>query len=233
MADSVILEFFSSPEFVGLVEALVSGGWIQFIFPLLLIYGIVFAGLSQVRFFASRKGFRVIFSIIIAFFGVAFPIADSSSCSNSPLTNSINFVGINDGCTVGDFMAVLFPNVSIIAILIISVLIVLGLLGIDIEKYIYREGNATKGLNWWVIGPLLIFSLLLILVNFLGLYGLTDGDFDFLADISSGDIGVILILAIFIAGIAYLSRGVEDWEKEKKGLEKALAECRTELKGKG
>jgi uncharacterized membrane protein YfcA len=98
------------------LEPLIDNGWLEFLFPFLLIYAIVITILNNVPMFEDRKPVKVIISLVIALFAIAFPLTD-------------------DGITMGEFMAELFPGVTAFTIGILALYIVAAMMGVDLMKF--------------------------------------------------------------------------------------------------
>ena len=130
----------------GFFDFLINNGWIQILFPFLLIYAIVFSVSQSVGFMRDRKGVRVLVSVIISFFAVTFPVGDGSTCE-SPLQSSTatfaNPMFNSSGCTLGDYMSLLFPGVTILSMMILAIYIIAQLFGIDLAK-IFSDDDGDK-----------------------------------------------------------------------------------------
>ena len=150
---------------------LVDNGWIQILFPFLLTYAIVFTVSNSVSFMEDRRGVRVLVSVIISFFAVTFPVGSADSC-DSPLRNSTTefnnpMFGDNQGCTLGDYMSLLFPGVTIFSMLILGIYIIGQLVGVDLAKIFSPDSN-----NKNKIVPLIILGIGALMIGYFTLQSL-------------------------------------------------------------
>ena len=135
---------------------LVDNGWIQILFPFLLTYAIVFTVSNSIHFIKDRRGVRVLISVIISFFAVTFPVGSADGC-DSPLRyeqakfNNPMF-GESKGCTLGDYMALLFPGVTIFSMMILGIYIIAQLLGVDLAKMFSKKGKKSFIVPYILVG---------------------------------------------------------------------------------
>lgn len=134
-------------EFAGLFNALFQGGWFEYVFPFLLVYAIVLTILNNVPMFEKKKAVRVIISLVISLFAIAFPInGNFQSCgiNNSVYTHS--------GCeTLGSLMMSLFPGVTAFSMAILALYIVAAMLGVDLMAF-FGEGSEQNKILKYVLG---------------------------------------------------------------------------------
>lgn len=129
-----------------LIDPLIENGWYAYLFPFLLVYAIVLTILTNVPMFRDHKPVRVIIALVFALFAIAFPISDGD-CDT--------YYGggfISSGCTLGDFMMVLFPGVTAFTIGILALYIVAAMMGLNLMEFF---GNNDKD-NWvkYILGGL-------------------------------------------------------------------------------
>ena len=206
---STILDSLSSGGIQTFIKSLIAGGWVNFVFPLLLIYALTFTSLSNVKLFDNKKGVRVLIALIISFFAVTFPVG-SNACSSSPFSNlDTAKIVTGGGCTVGDFMSMLFPSVSIFAIFVLGIYIVCGILGIDLVRFLKNDRNE---INWAIVGPIAVLGIILALLKFFAVFGIGEGEFkDIFTWLDSGDFGLILIIILFVLMFSYISKDDEKY----------------------
>ena len=149
-----VSDFLSEVDFGDLFRDLEFYGWFHIVFPLMLVYAVVFTILNNVEVFRDRKPVKVIIALIFGLFAVAFPISDADSCG---IHNSS--YRIADGCTLGDLMISLFPGVTAFSIGILALYIVAGMLGVDLTKFFGRGEDSNKFIMW-VLGALGVFVVL-------------------------------------------------------------------------
>ena len=170
-----LTEILEDVGFEDVIQAAGEGGWIQIIFPFFLVYAIVFASSNKIEILEGRKGVRVFISLIIAFFAVTFPVG-THNC-DSPLSD-VNFIDSDynfssKGCTVGDYMSMLFPGISIFAIAILGFYIVCGLLGFDLTKWV--GGNSKNTTLLKIVGGI---GILIVAMYFLQAFGFIENSDD-------------------------------------------------------
>jgi len=179
----VVSDFFTNLDFGSFIQGLYTGGWYHFVFPLLLVYAIIFTILNNVELFKDKKPVKVIIAMVFAFFAIAFPITgDSASCG---LNTSI---GTNVGCeTLGDLMMVLFPGVTAFAIGILGLYIVISIMGYDLMNF-FGEDEKNKAMLRYILGGLGFFVVIYYYARGFGWLGFggaspsTWGIFQFFAD---------------------------------------------------
>ncbi len=111
-----------------LISPLMDNGWYQYLFPFLLIYAVLITILNNVPMFEKNKAVKVIISLVISLFAIAFPIEDG-------------------GNTIGDLMIALFPGVTAFSIGILALYIVAAMLGVDLMKFL-GDGEKDKWLRY-------------------------------------------------------------------------------------
>jgi hypothetical protein len=135
-------------DFADFISALFDGGWFEYVFPFMLVYAIVLTILNNVPMFEEKKAVRVIISLVMSLFAIAFPInGDFASC------------GVNDtiyhsyGCeSLGSLMMALFPGVTAFAVGILALYIVAAMLGVDLMDF-FKDKDKNNYLKW-VLGGL-------------------------------------------------------------------------------
>jgi hypothetical protein len=118
-------DFLSDMDLVDFFETMKSQGWFEYIFPFMLIYVIVFTSLKQVEIFKEKKSVRIIISVVIGLFAVAFPINET-------------------GDTIGVFLQGLFPGVTAFSLGILALYIIAGLLDVDLLEFLGRTKKDKK-----------------------------------------------------------------------------------------
>ena len=141
----------------GFFDFLLSNGWIQILFPFLLTYAIVFSVSQSISFMENRKGVRVLVSVILSFFAVTFPVGDAGTC-DSPLQSSTSTSKFTNpmfntgGCTLGDYMSLLFPGVTIFSMMILGIYIIAQLLGVDLAKMFSKKEKKSFIVPYILVG---------------------------------------------------------------------------------
>lgn len=148
-----VSDFLSEVNFRDLFGDLEYYGWFHIVFPLMLVYAVVFTILNNVEVFRDRKPVKVIIALIFGLFAVAFPISDAGSCGVHKTSYIV------DGCTIGDLMISLFPGVTAFSIGILALYIVAGMLGVDLTKF-FGQGEDSNKFIMWVLGALGVFVVL-------------------------------------------------------------------------
>lgn len=126
-----VSEFLNDMEFENFFETLRGAGWMEYFFPLLLVYAIVFTILENVSIFQdteqkSKKPIRVVIALAFSIIAIAFPVNDS-------------------GATIGSVISELFPGVGVFAFGILGLYIVTAMMGIDLMQFLDNEGQ-----NKWI-----------------------------------------------------------------------------------
>lgn len=161
---SQITDFFSDIEFYDIIQVLLEGGWYHYLFPFLLIYAVVLTILNKADIFKKNKATRVIIALVFALFAVAFPITDNNCYASG-------YGGITPGCTVGDFMVVLFPGVTAFTIGILALYIVAAILGVDLMR-ILGENEKSQQIMKYILGGLGLIVVLYYYAKGFGWEGL-------------------------------------------------------------
>ncbi len=97
-------------------------GVFEFLFPLLLIFAIVFGILTATNVFGSNKGLHVIIALVVAFMAIGY-------------SNSI-------GYSLGAFLSELFPRLAIGLAVLLTLMILTGFFIKDDEDF----------KKWWYVG---------------------------------------------------------------------------------
>ena len=205
MAERPIQEALSEADFLSFIDALKTGDWFNVIFPFMLIYIIIFSVLKNIKLF-ENKGVRIVISVIISLFSVAFEIPNSG------------------GITLGDFMAELFPGITIVGIAILGLYILLGLFGFKTDSWtalLYGKGkngeNEIKPLGY----VFLVISVFVVGYHFFSAAGYLDESG------SDGTIGEYLgdptlwIIIVFGLLFFFLSSDTNGESAEEKRARKA------------
>ena len=132
---SELIGAIASADFDGILIALDQGGWIYYIFPLLLVYALLFTILEKVELFRGKKPIKVIISFIMAFFAATFSIPLGSD----PM--------------LGTLMRHIFPGVTAFSIAILALYIVGAMLGVDITKF-FGDGEDNNKYIMYILGGL-------------------------------------------------------------------------------
>lgn len=197
-------------DIVSLIEVLITGGWVQVVFPFLLIYAIVFTSLNNIDLFNKKKSIVVLVSLIISFFGIAFPIGNSCE---TPFASNIldgSWSSYANGCTLADYMAILFPGVTLLGVIILCIIILAGLVGFDLEK-LFKKDEEFSSFKVILFG----FFLFIFGIYVLKTFGLIDTDNDFFKPFFEVLKDGVLWTFIIFAGIIYWMTSDEE-NKEKK-----------------
>lgn len=155
-------------DFANFIDALFYGGWFEYIFPFMLVYAIILTILNNVPIFKDKKPVRVIISLVMALFAIAFPInGDFASC------------GVNDtiyhsyGCeSLGSLMMALFPGVTAFAVGILALYIVAAMLGVDLMDF-FKDKDKNNYLKY-VLGGLGVFVVIYYYARGFGWGGFDD-----------------------------------------------------------
>lgn len=198
----VISDFFSDIRFEDVIFTLVDGGWYHYLFPFLLIYAIVFTILNKAEIFKKNKATRIIVALVFALFSVAFPITDNNCYASG-------YGGITPGCTLGDFMIVLFPGVTAFTIGILALYIVAAMMGVDLLSILGKDEKNQKLIKY-VLGGLGTLVVVYYYAKGFGWAGL-DGDF-WLWDLLSDPFLYMIIL--FGAVFLWISKDGDSQEAE-------------------
>lgn len=163
-------------SFYSIVTDMQSNGWLEFLFPFLLIYALVFTVTEKIDLVRTKKGVRVIIALTVSLFSIAYPITEG-------------------GQTIGGLMNSLFPGISAFSIGIIALYIIAGLAGVDLMALFSKDNQDTPYMRY-IIGGL---GVLFVLFYFARGFGwISDGSelynnwlIDFIFD------PVLLMLVIF------------------------------------
>jgi hypothetical protein len=104
---------------------LFDSGYYDILFPFLIVYAIIYAVLSKVQLFQSKKTGKpissvlTIISLVISWFGVTFEVSE--------------------GYSIGNFMMMLFPNISALTIGILMLYFVGSLVGKNYFKGVFDK----------------------------------------------------------------------------------------------
>jgi hypothetical protein len=128
---------------------LLNGGFYHYLFPFMLVYAIVLTILTKVDIFKENKAVRVIISLVFALFSITFPIT-SGYCDANGYSGFSSTYG---GCTLGDFMIVLFPGVTAFTIGILALYIVAAMMGVDLMSFLGNDKKNQKVMRY-ILGGL-------------------------------------------------------------------------------
>ncbi|MEC8221337.1 MAG: hypothetical protein VX028_04640 [Nanoarchaeota archaeon] len=129
------------------VNVMLDGGFYHYLFPFLLVYAIVLTIMNKVEIFKDNKAVRVIIALVFGLFAVSFPITDNSCYAQGvPAVNSY-------GCTLGDFMIILFPGVTAFTIGILALYIVAAMLGVDLISLLGKD-EKNQQIMKYILGAL-------------------------------------------------------------------------------
>ena len=122
-----IVDYIRDADFYTFLQALFDSKFYDLVFPFLLIYAVISTVLYKVKIFQNKdgkpvKGVVIVISLIISFFGVSF--------ETSP------------GYTVGNYLMMLFPNISALTVMILGLYVVGSILGKDFFKGIFRKDHS-------------------------------------------------------------------------------------------
>lgn len=202
---STVSDWFRDFDAYGdIIRPLIDGGWLEFVFPFLLVYALVYTISGQIAVL-SNKALRVILSLCFGLFAIAFPINDA-------------------GTTLGEMMSVLFPGVTAISVVILSVYILLALFGFDMADFFH---DAKYQWVKYILGALALLLVLYYFAKGFGWDGFGAGGGSDIEDFLT-DPG-LYILILIVALLWFLSRD-EDPEKIKARAE-AAREMRAARRG--
>lgn len=111
------LEFIFSINFTEIILAMHRGDLFTLIFPFLIIYVLMFISLQRVKIFHYKKSGKPMKSVIVI---IALIVSLTAV-----------FFEIREGKTLGHFISLLFPNISVLTISILCLYILGGMLGKD------------------------------------------------------------------------------------------------------
>ena len=149
---SIMLQWWGGFNFADLLNQLEAAGFFSYIFPLLLIFAVVYAVLSQIKIFKDNRGAAVIVAIAAAF-----------------LALQLNLVSA--------FFQEIFPKIGIGIAILIAALILAGafisdensfkwiFFGLGALVFLFILGSSVAssrftGWDWWTqYGQLIIFLL--------------------------------------------------------------------------
>ena len=222
MADSFLLTQLEDLNLMEFFQFLGDYGWIQILFPFLLVYALVFTITAKVGIIKKKKGVRMLVALVIGFFSVTFPIGNTTSC-DSPLQDAgFNFSSpmFGNGCTLGDYMALLFPGVSVFSLMVLGLYIVCSILGVKINEIFGTDNDKNK----FVTPVIVLIGVLIIGTYTLQIFDLIEDDGEDNEIIQLLKDPLLWILVIFFLLFKYISSesdNNEDDEEENDNIEEA------------
>ena len=213
MADSFLLTQLEDLNLMEFFQFLGDYGWIQILFPFLLVYSLVFTITSKVSIIEDKKGVRMLVALIVGFFSVTFPIGNTTSC-DSPLQDagfSFDSPMFGNGCTLGDYMALLFPGVSVFSLMVLGIYIVVSMLGFDLSS-IFTKGEH----NALVVAGISLIGVLIIGTYTLQTFGLIEDDGEDNEIIQLLKDPLLWILVIFFLLFKFISSDDDNSNGKKK-----------------
>ncbi len=154
-------------DFFRAIDVMVEGGFYHYLFPFLLVYAIVLTIMNKAEIFKENKAVRVIIALVFALFAIAFPITDDN-CGVSGVPNPGTY-----GCTLGDFMMVLFPGVTVFTIGILALYIVAAMLGVDLISLLGKD-DKNQQIMRYILGLLGIIVVVYYYAKGFGWRGLNE-----------------------------------------------------------
>jgi hypothetical protein len=213
-----LTEELASIDFIDFFDALYDGGWFEYVFPFMLVYAIVLTILNNVPMFKDKKPVRVIISLVVSIFAIAFPInGDFASCGINSGTSYYS------GCeTLGSLMMSLFPGVTAFSMAILALYIVAAMLNVDLMEF-FGDEKQNKILKY-ALGAIGVFVVIYYYARGFGWRGFDDVGF---LDWLWGDGGLLrdpLLYILAIIGILFWWITKDDdgetnnKKKDKKGI---------------
>ena len=143
----VLSDWIEDVNFFDGIDTLVDGGFYHYLFPFLLVYAIVLTIMNRAEIFKDNKAVRVIIALVFGLFSVSFPITDND-CDAQGVPNVESY-----GCTLGDFMIILFPGVTAFTIGILALYIVAAMLGVDLISILGKD-EKNQQIMKYILGAL-------------------------------------------------------------------------------
>jgi hypothetical protein len=164
----VLSDWIEDVNFFDGIQTLLDGGFYHYLFPFLLVYAIVLTVMNRAEIFKDNKAVRVIIALVFGLFSVSFPITDND-CSAEGVPSGDSY-----GCTLGDFMIILFPGVTAFTIGILALYIVAAMLGVDLISILGKDEQQQQIMKY-ILG----FLGLLVVAYYYGKgFGFFDNGFD-------------------------------------------------------
>ena len=208
MADSFLLTQLEDLNLIEFFQFLGDYGWIQILFPFLLVYALIFTITAKVDIIKKKKGVRMLVALVVGFFSVTFPIGNTTSCE-SPLQDagfSFSSPMFGNGCTLGDYMALLFPGVSVFSLMVLGLYIVFSMLGIKIDQLFGKNNKGSK----WITPVIVLIGVLIIGTYTLQVFDLIEDDGEDNEIIQLIKDPLLWILIIFFLLFRYISSDPDD-----------------------
>lgn len=165
---SRLSEWIEDINFFDGIDILLQGGFYHYLFPFLLVYAIVLTIMNRAEIFKDNKAVRVIIALVFGLFAVSFPITDNNCYADGvPGVNSY-------GCTLGDFMIILFPGVTAFTIGILALYIVAAMLGVDLISILGNDPKSQQTMKY-ILGAL---GLLVVVYYYAKGFGFIQDGFD-------------------------------------------------------
>lgn len=183
----VLTDRIADANFGELIQVLFSNHYFDFVFPFLLAYAVFFSVLGKVKIFQHSKGSNkgkpiksviAILSGVISFYGISFELSG--------------------GYTVGEFISMLFPNISALTIAILCFFVIGSLLGKDFFSNLFREDISTFA---YLAGGIIGLGVVL----YYG--GIVLGFWDATQNTNESYWNFIIAIAFLILGLVLLFRG--------------------------
>ena len=180
--DINIINAISNASLVDILKVLIDADYFEILFPFLLLFSLYFHVLQK---FLGKRGSKLfsksastIIAIIVSFYSVAFEFPS--------------------GYSIANLMMMLFPNISVISIGILSLYVIGSILGFDFFKNMFR-----KDLSAYLIfffGALGLGSVIFYGGIVIGLWNLDPFN-------QADWISVIVVIAFLILGVVFLLIG--------------------------
>ncbi|MFT4244191.1 MAG: hypothetical protein ACMXYB_01905 [Candidatus Woesearchaeota archaeon] len=180
--DINIINAISNASLVDILKLFIDADYFEILFPFLLLFSVYFHVIQK---FLGKKGSKIfsksastIIALIVSFYSIAFEFPS--------------------GYSIANLMMMLFPNISVISIGILSLYVIGSILGFDFFKNMFR-----KDLSAYLIFFFGAFGLGSVIFYGGIVLGLWDLD-----PFSQADwISVIIIIAFLILGVVFLIIG--------------------------
>lgn len=184
MAIESVSDFIESFDFIEIHKIFFDNSYYQILFPFLLIYAVLTAVLPYIRIFRNKttgeplKPIIILISLIISLFGVTF---ETSA-----------------GYTVGDFMVMLFPNISALTMGILMLLFVGSMLNKNFFKDLFAKDASAY--MYFAVGAIGLGAVIFYLGIVMGLW-----DYNYLDPQAYWN--VVLAIGFLIMGVVFLIIG--------------------------
>jgi hypothetical protein len=181
----VFSDFFSDLDWYSIVDSMKSSDYYTYVFPFLLLYALLYTALSYVSVFQNKttkkpiKSVITILAFIISFIGVSFEVSS--------------------GYRLGDYLQLLFPNISAITIGFLALYIIAAMLGKDfITTFFSPSGSAIAKYILAGVG----------LASILFFTGIAMGFWDYQALDVGTQWNFILFVGIMVMGVVFVIIGL-------------------------